>query len=644
MNTNIKITILTLIILISIPVLAYSNENIEDKKITSIKSNKGKVEIGENLLIEIETNFIGKEKLQVTIANIQTGITIEKSSILAYGKHYIDINTEELEPGIYEYFTTEYGNEIIEVSRGINLFLFELNSLSVKSIYFDNLEVEIKGNNITEFKLYIDTRNEQNNEKEKKYDLDMDILEVVLKEITEDKKITINLFYNEKNNLFEIKEPLHNDNSYVGTFVIDKVYLKSYMKNEGGIQKNKIGRSLTVDKDFTIHLESNKTIAMNEPFKLNSRIHHFKEIKKQDNGIFLIDSKDSIDSNFVVTMPVSHIKELKDENEKGYIYINEINNYLKIPLSTFDTSEVNEYIKRNISNTVEFYITFNRIDGNSYKLENNGEILKNRASDIFRISIEMGIKESTERVNIKQLEEYIEFNIKLLTKKNDGFLIEDNLVFVPHKMNKEKTHMIIKTKRTGDFVLLNNEITYTNITKDDWFYDDVITAMSKKIIRQTTDKFYPYGKLTKGELVRILVDILDFPQTRLGNLKEYDDVDKTHWAYTYIMRGKYHGILGETENNLFYPNKLATREDLIYISSKILEQYNVPVTRNIVIYERIFEDFDELNADFVDELDLVYKSKIIQGKSNKLKPKEVANRSEIITIIMRVVRKVGLID
>jgi hypothetical protein len=111
-----------------------------------------------------------------------------------------------------------------------------------------------------------------------------------------------------------------------------------------------------------------------------------------------------------------------------------------------------------------------------------------------------------------------------------------------------------------------------------------------------------------------------------GKAKEFKDIPKTHWAYTYIQELVEKGIVDGKEDGTFSPQEDVTRAQFAKIVKRAL---NVPS----VSHSAPFKDVPEWVNDDVNAL---YEAGIIQGKTKEVfAPEQSITRQQMALVIMR---------
>lgn len=100
-------------------------------------------------------------------------------------------------------------------------------------------------------------------------------------------------------------------------------------------------------------------------------------------------------------------------------------------------------------------------------------------------------------------------------------------------------------------------ITFSDVKKNQWFYDYVIKGASNNIIKGSNGKFNPNGNITREEMAAIISRSLELDEYGDVELKDFKDVSS--WAIEDVNRVMDRGLMSGFEGK-FNPRGRATRE------------------------------------------------------------------------------------
>ncbi|MEW9122203.1 MAG: S-layer homology domain-containing protein, partial [Thermotaleaceae bacterium] len=170
-----------------------------------------------------------------------------------------------------------------------------------------------------------------------------------------------------------------------------------------------------------------------------------------------------------------------------------------------------------------------------------------------------------------------------------------------------------------------------------WAKNAIEELTSRGIIKGTSENtFDPGNNIVRADFMILLVKALNIQGQNETN---FDDVNPSDYYYEALAIAKGQGITTGIGNNLFNPKAEITREDLMVLVARALEQSGVL---------QITEETDELKG-FNDALNVaeyarkaiaaLVREKIIKGNDHgMLNPKGMATRAEAAVVIYNILQ------
>lgn len=161
---------------------------------------------------------------------------------------------------------------------------------------------------------------------------------------------------------------------------------------------------------------------------------------------------------------------------------------------------------------------------------------------------------------------------------------------------------------------------FVDMSKDDWFYEDVANLYARDIIKGTSqDRFSPGAKATKAMVATIFY--------RIENTSVKENEDNNLWYEDGIKWMQEKEILDgvDIKENI-------TREDLVVLAWK---NSNTPY---LMDYEGLigYKDISEVSRDAQAAFAWAHQKGYIKGRDdNTLNPKDLLTRSELASFINR---------
>ena len=121
-------------------------------------------------------------------------------------------------------------------------------------------------------------------------------------------------------------------------------------------------------------------------------------------------------------------------------------------------------------------------------------------------------------------------------------------------------------------MVVPEEGTFTDVTSDRWFYDEVETAVANGAIPTSSKAFRPSDELKRGEMAAMLMRALGYTSLA-GTVNSYDcpfsdvTVNKGFITMAYDM-----GIISGMGDGIFDPNASATREQAATILVRLYDR------------------------------------------------------------------------
>ena len=248
-------------------------------------------------------------------------------------------------------------------------------------------------------------------------------------------------------------------------------------------------------------------------------------------------------------------------------------------------------------------------------------------------------KISPETLEVKKGE-----NQKFEIKANNGYEIEK--VVVDGKSvgvvseytfnNIKESHKIEATFKKVDEQIEEEtwKNPFTDISKDDWFYNAIRYANENKLFNGVSEtEFGPKINMTRGMIVTVLYR---YAKANTSEEALFEDVTKGSYYSNAIAWAANNGIVKGVGENKFAPDAIVTRQDFVVILYRYAQKtgLNVEVAdkTNILSYD----DVKELSEYAVTAMQWAVERGIITGRTiSTLVPKGTASRAEVATMIMR---------
>jgi plastocyanin len=182
-------------------------------------------------------------------------------------------------------------------------------------------------------------------------------------------------------------------------------------------------------------------------------------------------------------------------------------------------------------------------------------------------------KQTNKSIKLVGLSEKVKISIPYNLKEGENpkfvtvFYLDNNNEIVNMKGIFDDGYVTFETNHFSKYYIDENKITFLDTTNM-----EVLALASKEIIKGKGGAIFdPNGYLTRAELVALIVRALELDSRH--DLNTFDDVSKDDWFYEEVMIAREHNIVEGIGNNLFAPNDLISYQDAIVIISRIMNDY-----------------------------------------------------------------------
>ncbi len=194
------------------------------------------------------------------------------------------------------------------------------------------------------------------------------------------------------------------------------------------------------------------------------------------------------------------------------------------------------------------------------------------------------------------------------------------------------------TSYSGEITLSTKSMKYyDDVGYGHWAWTAVQNLTSRGIIKGSNNKYYPANTITRAEFVSLLIRAFKIDKTPIGSFK---DVSPDKWYYNDLMAAKAMGIISGS-NNMFYPNKPITREDMAIIAAKTLKAVEKPLPGYSNDVLDIYPDSSMLSSYAKASMASLVGEKLISGINQNgiylINPKSYLSRAETAVIIYKII-------
>lgn len=194
-----------------------------------------------------------------------------------------------------------------------------------------------------------------------------------------------------------------------------------------------------------------------------------------------------------------------------------------------------------------------------------------------------------------------------------------------------------KTEEIKEEAPENNEdasenIGFSDVNKDDWYYEAVNYVTKNALMNGTGSGFAPDIKMTRAMLVTVLYRLSG--SRAVFSDSKFTDIKKDAWYSDAVLWASENGIVSGMTKTLFAPDENITREQVatIFYRYANLKGYNASKVYDI----SKFEDAEYISDFAFDAMGWANANKLMTGTGDlTLSPKSSATRAQVATMIMR---------
>lgn len=190
------------------------------------------------------------------------------------------------------------------------------------------------------------------------------------------------------------------------------------------------------------------------------------------------------------------------------------------------------------------------------------------------------------------------------------------------------------TKKDDDTKAENKEI-FSDI-KNHWAKDSIESLYKLGVIKGTgEEKFEPERAVTKAELTAVLVRTFD-----ISGEKEFEltDISENDWFYNEVVNAAKSGIISGY-NGKFFPNDSVTREQAAKIIAEIYYMKKPPLTYSAP--DADFKDIGAVSAWAKDYVNACVKYELMNGMTSEyFAPSENITRAQMAVLVKRLTDKI----
>ncbi len=175
-------------------------------------------------------------------------------------------------------------------------------------------------------------------------------------------------------------------------------------------------------------------------------------------------------------------------------------------------------------------------------------------------------------------------------------------------------------------------IRFADIGNHTWAADAINTLATEGIIRGTSETtFSPASNITRADFALLLVRAFNLTSE---NAENFADVSATDYFATELAIARNTGIVGGIGENKYAPRNNITRQDMMVIVYRALQNIGIEFGENV---EPQYEDFVSV-ADYAKSaVSALIGAGLVNGKNGRIAPVDYTTRAEVAVLIKRII-------
>lgn len=269
------------------------------------------------------------------------------------------------------------------------------------------------------------------------------------------------------------------------------------------------------------------------------------------------------------------------------------------------------------------------------------------------VEFEITCTSGTKTVNVSRFNSYVERTLAIPddidpTKITTGVVLKSDGTFSPVPTNivaiDGKYYARISSLTNSTYTVIWNPIAFKDVEKH--WAKDYINDVGSRLIDSGVGNgnFAPNRAITRGEFASMIVKALGLKGTAFSD--RFSDVKKSDPYYQAIYTAYEYGIIAGYSNGKFGTQDLITRQQaMIMISNAMMiAGMDGSISETEIRSQlNLFKDSSDISSSAKQAASICIKYGIFGGSKGKLTPKGNITRAESATIIIRFLKKSGLI-
>lgn len=183
-------------------------------------------------------------------------------------------------------------------------------------------------------------------------------------------------------------------------------------------------------------------------------------------------------------------------------------------------------------------------------------------------------------------------------------------------------------------------VTFNDLAGYEWAKESIETLYFKGIITGKSEQlFYPGDAVLREEMVKMIIEASKL--NVVGEDKNFDDVKKDSWYYSYVQRGYRAKIIKGISENLFGSGMQIKRQDLAVMVNNLLYECGFDIEKGD--FKLAYIDSGDIDAYALESIENLSFINIFSGdEKGRFNPQASATRAETAKIICKMIEYMGI--
>jgi hypothetical protein len=213
-------------------------------------------------------------------------------------------------------------------------------------------------------------------------------------------------------------------------------------------------------------------------------------------------------------------------------------------------------------------------------------------------------------------------------------------------MGKKLIAYLLILTMLGSFVCVAADSLINDINNSSSYATESILRLAQQGIIKGDDKgnFNPQKPITRGELIVLLVKVLEIDISDAPGKPTFKDVPSNHWAYKYVEAAYHAGIVYGISKTEFGINKTSTREQMAVMFVRALKLNQTNVINEYINIEDL-SDKASISSWAVQDVEIAMQNGLMTGTSpTTFSPQLLAKKEQAAVILDRMLKKEAMVS